>query len=164
MLSRVLWCKLLAIWFLVHLSINIFIFDFCCLLVKLHFPRKRQENAWCILVIVTVSSNISRDMLNYHCLRVFRRMENTRPVFPLPEPEYMAVPMLSCAVFRSRAPSRRFFSLQLVQAMPDRLSTRSEDSVLQSESSSVNFIDYFVNFRRVDILRASKQRHLLVPC
>ena len=26
--SRVLWCKFLVIWFLVHLTINIFIFDF----------------------------------------------------------------------------------------------------------------------------------------
>ena len=146
MLSRVLWCKLLAICFLVHLTINIFIFDFCCLLVKLHFPRKRQENAWCILVIVTVSSSISRDMLTYHCLRVFRRMENTRPVFPLPEPEYMAVPMLSCAVFRSSAPLGQFFFLPISINHARQVLKRYEDYVLQMESSNVNLIELLRQF------------------
>ena len=47
--------------FFVHLTINIFIFYFSRLQVKLHFLQKRQENAvtWCILVIVTMLLNIS---------------------------------------------------------------------------------------------------------
>ena len=146
MLSCVLWCKSLAIWFVVHLIINIFIFDFGCLQVKLHFPRKRQENAWCILVIVTVSSNISRDMLNYHCLRVFRRRENTRPVFPCSEPEYMTVPMLRCAVFRSSAPSGQFFFLPISISHARQVLKRYEDYVLQMESSNVNLIELLCQF------------------
>ena len=73
-LSRVLWCKFLHIWFLEHLTINIFIFDFGRLQAKLHFLQKRQDNAvtWCILVLVTVIEYLMRDMMNYYCLRVFR--------------------------------------------------------------------------------------------
>ena len=57
----VLWCKFNDIWFLVHLTINIFTFDFGRLQAKLHFPQNRQENAiiWCILVIVPMLLNIS---------------------------------------------------------------------------------------------------------
>ena len=52
-LSSVLWCKCLDIWFLVQLTINIFIYDFDGLQAKLHFLQKRQDNAvtWCILVL-----------------------------------------------------------------------------------------------------------------
>jgi len=59
-LSRVLWCKFHDIWYLVYLTINIFIFDFGLLQAKLHFLQNRQENAvtWCILVIVTMLLNI----------------------------------------------------------------------------------------------------------
>ena len=58
---RVLWSKFHEIWFLVHLIINIFMFDFGRLQAKLHFLQKRQENAvtWCSLVIVTMLLNIS---------------------------------------------------------------------------------------------------------
>ena len=75
-LSRVLWCKFHDIRFLVHLTINIFMFDFGLLQAKLHFLQNRQENAvtWCILVTVTMLLKyFMRDMMNYHCLRVFRR-------------------------------------------------------------------------------------------
>ena len=60
-LFRVLWYKFHDIWFLVHLTINIFIFDFGLLQAKLHFLQNRQETAvtWCILVIVTMLLNIS---------------------------------------------------------------------------------------------------------
>ena len=60
-LTRVPWCKFLDIWFLVHLTINIFMFDFGRLQAKLHFLQKRQDNAvtWCILVLVTMFLNIS---------------------------------------------------------------------------------------------------------
>ena len=50
-LSRVLWCKFLDIWFLVHFTINIFIFDFGRLQAKLHFLQKRQENAVTVSVV-----------------------------------------------------------------------------------------------------------------
>ena len=45
-LTRVLWCTFLDIWFLVHLTINIFIFDFGRLQAKLLFlqnDRKMQS-------------------------------------------------------------------------------------------------------------------------
>ena len=72
-----------------------------------------------------------RDMMNYHCLRVFRSR-----VKRIGKPcECMAVPMLSCAVFRFRAPLGRY-----------RLSTRSEDSVLQIESNSVHLIELLRQF------------------
>ena len=49
--SRVLWCKFHDIWFLVHLTISIFVLDF----------ERLQENAttWCILVVVSLLLNIS---------------------------------------------------------------------------------------------------------
>ena len=37
-------------------------------------------------------------------------------------------------------------SRQLVQAMPDRLSTRSDDSVLQLESNSINLVELLRQF------------------
>ena len=44
----------------------------------------------------SVIKHLMRNMMNYHCLRVFRsrvkRQENTRPVFICSEPECMAVP------------------------------------------------------------------------
>ena len=60
-LSRVLWCKIYDIWFLVHLTISIFILDLERLQAKVHFHQKRQENAttWCILVVVSLLLNIS---------------------------------------------------------------------------------------------------------
>ena len=59
--SYPVWCKFHDIWFLVHVTVNIFIFDFRPLQAKLHCPQNRQENAvtWCILVIVTMLLNIS---------------------------------------------------------------------------------------------------------
>ena len=114
-LFRVLWCKCHDIWFLVHLTINIFIFDFGLLQAKMHFLQNRQENAvtWCILV----TKYLMRDMMDYHCLRVFRsrvrRIGKHSPSFLCSEPECMAVPMLSRAVFRSRAPSWRSFLLTI---------------------------------------------------
>ena len=39
-----------------------------------------------------------------------------------------------------------FSSWQLVQAMPDRLSTMSEDSVLQMESNNINLIELLRQF------------------
>ena len=59
--SLVLSCKSLHIWFLVHLVINIFFFDFGRLQENLHFLQKRQENTvtWCILVILTMLLSIS---------------------------------------------------------------------------------------------------------
>ena len=52
---------------------------------------------------------LMRDMMKYHCLRVFRRRVKRiikhSPDFLCSEPECMAVPMLSCAVFRSRTQS-----------------------------------------------------------
>ena len=116
-LSCVLRCKFHDIWFLVHLTSNIFIFDFGLLQAKLHFLQKRQENALtrCIFVIFTMLLNISCVIvMNYHCeyLEVaLEGLENTRPVFLCSEPECMVVPMLSRAVFRSREPSWLFFFL-----------------------------------------------------
>ena len=59
-LFRLLWRKFHDIWFLVHLTINIFILDFGLLQAKLHILQNRQENVvtWCILVIVTMLLNI----------------------------------------------------------------------------------------------------------
>jgi len=78
-----------------------------------------------------------RHMMNYHCLRVFRsRVKRigkpcTSPVFLCSEPESMAVPMLSCAVFRSRPPSRRFFFLAVsISHYTQVVNEASEDSVL----------------------------------
>ena len=63
-LFRVLWCIFLDMWVLVHLTINIFIFDFDPWQAKLYFLKKKEkkkENAvtWCILVLVTMLLNIS---------------------------------------------------------------------------------------------------------
>ena len=59
------------------------------------------------------------DMMNYHCLKVFgtciRRIGKHSPIFCVcSEPECMAVPILSCAVFWSRAPSEQFFFLAII--------------------------------------------------
>ena len=54
-LSGVLWCKFHDIWFLVHLAINIFSFDFGLLQAKLHFLQKRQKNAITCSIFVTVT-------------------------------------------------------------------------------------------------------------
>ena len=102
-------------------TINIFILDFGLLHSKLHFLQKRQEYACSHLVHFCYChyaiKYLMRDMMNYHCLRVLRsrvrRIGNTRPVFLCSEPECMTVPMLSRAVFRSRAPSWRFFFLAI---------------------------------------------------
>ena len=64
-LSRVLWDKFHDIWFLVHLTINIFSFDFGLFSagkIALSSLATRLRNAvltWCILVIVTMLLNIS---------------------------------------------------------------------------------------------------------
>ena len=71
-LSRVLWCKFLDIWFLVHLTINIFIFDFGRLQTKLHFLQNRKENATTVGYCHYVIKYLMRDMMNYYSLRVFR--------------------------------------------------------------------------------------------
>ena len=95
-LFRVLWCKSHDLWFLVHLTISIFILDFERLQTKLHFPQKRQENAttWCILAVGHfVIKYLMCDMMNYHFLKVFgtrvRRIGKHSPVF---------------SVFRTRVP------------------------------------------------------------
>ena len=75
-LSRVLWCKFLDIWFLVHLTINIFIFDFGRLQAKLHFLQKTTRQCSHLVHFGSchyVIEYLIRDMMNYHCLRVFRR-------------------------------------------------------------------------------------------
>ena len=61
-LSCVLWCKFHDTCFFVHLTINIFIFDFGLLQAKLHFLQKRQENAitWSIFVTVTVAGELCK--------------------------------------------------------------------------------------------------------
>ena len=116
-LSRVLWCQFLDIWFLVHLTINSFIFDFG----RLHFLKKTTGQCshlvhfdFCHYVI----EYLMRDMMNYHRLRVFRRRikrigKHSPGYIYISIPECMAVPMLSCAVFRSRAPSGGFFFLPI---------------------------------------------------
>ena len=71
-LSRVRWCKFLDIWFLVHLTINIFILDFELLQAKLHFLQKLQENATTVGYCHYVIKYLMRDMMNYYSLRVFR--------------------------------------------------------------------------------------------
>jgi len=57
---RVLWCKILDISFLVHITIDILIFISAVLQAKWHFLQKRQEIAvtWCILVTFTLLLNI----------------------------------------------------------------------------------------------------------
>ena len=74
-LSRVLWCKCLDIWFLVHLTINIFIFDFGRLQAKVALSSKTTgkcsylvQFAYCHYAI----KYFMRDMMSYHCLRIFR--------------------------------------------------------------------------------------------
>ena len=75
-LSRVPWGKFHDIWFLVHLTINIFIFDFGLLQAKLHLISSKTtgkrnhlvEFGYCHYVI----KYLMRDMMNYHCLRVLR--------------------------------------------------------------------------------------------
>ena len=64
-------------------------------------------------------------------------LERTRPVFLCSDPECMAVPMLNCVMFRSRASSWRFFFLT------ERLLTKSEDSVLQMEVCTVTDMIFF---------------------
>ena len=63
--SLVLWCSFLDIWFLVHLTINILIFDFGRLTGKC---SHLVQFGYCHYVI----KYPMRDMMNYHCLRVFR--------------------------------------------------------------------------------------------
>ena len=65
------WYKFHDIWFLVHITINIFIFDFELLQAKCHFLQKRNylvPFGYCRCVIKYFMS----DMMNYYCLRVFR--------------------------------------------------------------------------------------------
>ena len=87
-LTCVLWCKFLDIWFVVHLTINIFSFYFGRFQVKLHFLRNKPKKCshlvhfgYCHYVI----KYLMRDMMNYHCLRVFgrrvRRIGKHSPVF-----------------------------------------------------------------------------------
>ena len=65
-LSRVLWCTFHDIWFLVYLTIDIFIFDFG-LSSKTTGKRNHLEHfCYCRYVI----KYLMRDMMNYHCLRV----------------------------------------------------------------------------------------------
>ena len=73
-LSHVLWCKFYDILFLVHLTINIFIFDFGPLHAKLHFLQNRQENSHLVHFGYChyVTKYLMHDMMDYHCLRVFR--------------------------------------------------------------------------------------------
>ena len=116
-LSRVLWCKFRDIWFLVHLTINIFILDFELLQAKCNFFQKRNHLVpfgYCHYVIKYLKS----DMMNYYCLRVFRSRVRSigkhSPGFLCSELECMAaVPTLSCAMFRSRSQSGRFFFLPI---------------------------------------------------
>ena len=95
--------------FLVHLTINTIIFDFGLLQAKLHFLQNRQENAvtWCILGYCHyVIKYPMRDMMDCHCLRVFRsrdrRIGKHSPGFSVFRTKCMAVPMQSHAVFRLR--------------------------------------------------------------
>ena len=74
-LFRVLWYKFHDIWFLVHLTINIFISDFGRLQAKLHFLQKTTGQCnhlvhfgYCHYVI----KYLVRDMMDYHCLRLLR--------------------------------------------------------------------------------------------
>ena len=90
MLFNVLWCKYLDTWFLVHFTMNIFIFNFELSQAKLHFSQKWEENAitWCILVIVTTLFSIpwviSWTNTVYEYLEpTLEGYENTRPVFPV---------------------------------------------------------------------------------
>ena len=73
--SPVLWCKILDIWFLVHLIINIFLFDFRPFAGKIALSSKTTGQCshlvhfgYCHYVI----KYLMRDMMNYYCLRVFR--------------------------------------------------------------------------------------------
>ena len=119
-LFRVLWYKCHDIRFLVHLTIRTFSFLISAFCRQLHFLQNRQENAvtWCILVIATMLLNISCVIwwtitVQEYLEVAIERQENTRPVFLCSEPESMAVPMLSRAVFRPRAPSWRSSFWQL---------------------------------------------------
>ena len=74
-LCRVLWCKCLDIWFLVHLTINILISDFGRLQAKLHFLQKTTGQCNHLVHFGScryVIEYLMRDMMDYHCLRVFR--------------------------------------------------------------------------------------------
>ena len=113
--SLVLSCRFLHIWFLVHLVINIFVFDFGRLQKNLHFLQKRQENTvtWCIFGYSHyVIKYLMRDMVNYHCLRVFRsrvsRIEKHSPRFSV-----FRISMYGCSDAElCRVPiQRRFFFL-----------------------------------------------------
>ena len=94
-LSRVPWCKFHDSWFLEYLTINILIFDFELLQANLHFLLQQQQQQQQTTgkrnhlahfgYFHYVIKYLMCDVMNYHCLRVFRsrdRQESTRPDFP----------------------------------------------------------------------------------
>ena len=121
-LCRVLWCKFHDIWFLVHLTINIFIFDFGRLQAKslsLSSKTTGKRNhlkhfCYCHYVI----KYLMRDMMHYHCLRVLRSHvrrigKHSIRFFCVPNQSAWLFRCLSRAVFRSRAISWRSFLLTI---------------------------------------------------
>ena len=92
-LFRVLWCKFHDIWFLVHLTINIFILDFERLQAFFSETTGKRNHLVHFSCCQFVIKYRMRDMMNYHCLKVFgtriRRIGKHSPVF---------------SVFRTRVP------------------------------------------------------------
>ena len=118
--SRVLWCKCFNIWFLVHFTISSFIFDLKLVQAKLScFKSNRKMKLLGAFWLSSLHYLISHYLISHkwcdeEYLEVtLEEQESTRPVFLCSEPEYMVVRKLSCAVFRSRALSRRFFFLTI---------------------------------------------------
>ena len=155
-LSRVLWCTFHDIWFLVHLTINIFIFNF----VKIAFSSKTTGKrnllvhfCYCRYVI----TYLMRDMMNYHCLRVFRsrgkRIGKHSPGFSMfrttvhgcsdAELCHVAIQSTVGAIF-----------LLGNQYKPCQTGYQRGLKIQSYRWSRITSIvsNYFVNFRRVDIL------------
>ena len=72
--SRVLWCKILDISFLVHITIDILIFYFGRFAGKMTLSSKTTGKCSHLMHFGYFHSAIKylmRNMMNYHCLRVF---------------------------------------------------------------------------------------------
>ena len=133
-LSRVLWCKFHNIWFLVHLTINIFIFDFglffrqSCTFFK--SDRKTQSLA-AFFVIVTVAGELCK------LARV------TGPEFPL---HFSPVRCFLPATGRCRAAVQKTL-LYIVQELCESRGGRPGMSVLTSLLVSVDVKLYWTMLR-----------------
>ena len=102
-----------------------------------------------------VTKYLISDMMNYNYLRVLRnrvrRIGKHSPGFSVFRTRVRFCPDADRAVCRVPIQS----TIQLVSVMPDRLSTSSEDSVLQMESNNANLIE---------LLRQFSPSGYIIPC